>query len=549
MISTLQQQRYSYQPKVPDIFTRGLHRLQVVESETTSAYSNIEEIKTLFPNSFGRPTIEFISGSTILPSPVLRVGIVLSGGQAPGGHSLIAGLFDGLKQGNPESRLFGFIGGPIGILHNELKELTANMIDFYRNTGGFDLIGSDRTKIESQKDFAVALDVCRQNQLNALVIVGGDDSNTNVALLAEYFMQQNSDIIVTGCPKTIDGDLKNSHIEVSFGFDTATKTYSEIIGNISRDVLSSKKYWHFIRLMGRSASHITLECSLRCEPDIALISEEIEKTQISLKDLISSMVETIVRRAISGKPYGIVLLPEGVVEYLPGLRQLLLQLNEILPKNLSEDESEILSQLSDNAREIFLSLPPSIRQQLLVERDPHGNVQVSRIETERLFIHLISKLLKTKYPDVRFEAITHFLGYEGRCGFPSNFDTNYAYNLGLTSYLLILHQKSGYIAWIQNLDRSLKDWSPGGGPITMMMNMERRSGENKPVIKKELVDLEGKAFQRFSHYRNTWVEEDTYIFPGPIQYFGPPEICDTAPLTLLLEKGMYIPSPYPSFQK
>lgn len=544
--SPLQIARASYQPKVP----KALKGYVVInEGEKTESADDQEEIKKLFPNTYGMPLLSFAEGEKKDYEPI-NVGVILSGGQAPGGHNVICGIFDGIKKLNPDSRLYGFLDGPIGLVEHKYKELTAEIIDEYRNTGGFDIIGSGRTKLETEEQFKKGAEICKKLNIQAIVIIGGDDSNTNACVLAEYYKQHNYDIQVIGCPKTIDGDLKNEMIEVSFGFDTACKVYSELIGNIQRDASSSKKYYHFIRLMGRSASHITLECALQSQPIIALISEEVEAKKLTLNDIVEDIVNIIVDRANHGLNYGTVLIPEGLIEFIPAMKKLIAELNDMLAHNddfaalqsPEEQREYVKSKLTPDSLAIYRSLPKSIAHQLTLDRDPHGNVHVSSIETEKLLIDMVAKRLAQlkavgKY-NGKFSTINHFFGYEGRCAIPSNFDANYTYSLGITASILIAEGKTGYMAAVRNLTDPAEEWQAGGVPITMLMNMERRHGKMKPVIQKALVDLEGEPFKFFAKHREKWADpESDFIYPGPIQYFGPTEVCDQPTRTLLLEKG------------
>lgn len=542
--SPLQIARASYQPKLP-ISLQG--NVVLKEGAATESVGDQGEIKVLFPNTYGMPVITFEAGEK-KTYPSLNVGVILSGGQAPGGHNVICGLFDGIKKLNPESKLYGFLGGPIGLVDHNYKELTKEIIDQYRNTGGFDIIGSGRTKLEEKWQYDNGKEICEELGIKAIVIIGGDDSNTNACVLAEYYKQNNADIQVIGCPKTIDGDLKNEVIETSFGFDTACKVYSELIGNIQRDASSAQKYWHFIRLMGRSASHITLECALQSQPNICLISEEVSEKNMTLNSIVEQIVEVIVGRSGHGKDYGTILIPEGLIEFIPAMKKLIADLNEILAHNedfaalKSEDEQReyVKSVLKSESLETYRSLPKNIARQLTLDRDPHGNVQVSLIETEKLLIDMVAKRLaqlkaEGKYKG-KFSAINHFFGYEGRCAIPSNFDADYTYSLGVTASILIGEGKTGYMSSVRNLTQPTDQWIAGGVPITMMMNMERRHGEMKPVIQKALVRLDGAPFKFFEKYRDKWADHETdFVYPGPIQYFGPPEICDQPTKTLLLE--------------
>ncbi|MDR0641362.1 MAG: diphosphate--fructose-6-phosphate 1-phosphotransferase [Treponema sp.] len=549
-ISVLQKLRYGYRPKLPASLSLDTGDIGVEYGAPTESVSDHEALRELFKNTYGKPLVTFTRGGNAGIGQKLRVGVILSGGQAPGGHNVIAGLFDGLKKGNGESRLYGFLGGPSGLIDNKTVEITADMVDEYRNTGGFDMIGSGRTKIESPEQFAASLETAKKLELSAVVIIGGDDSNTNAALLAEYFLAHGSSIKVIGCPKTIDGDLKNEFIESSFGFDTAVKTYSELIGNIERDANSAKKYWHFIKLMGRSASHIALECALQTQPNICLISEEVEAKKLSLKQIVDSLCDSIARRAAGGENFGVVLIPEGLVEFIPEMKTLIEELNDIMAANdgefakvEKESYQEIISwlarKLSGSSESLFLSLPAEIARQLLADRDPHGNVQVSRIETEKLLIGMVEKELaerkQAKTYKGKFSALGHFFGYEGRCAFPSNFDADYCYSLGFSAFVLIASGLTGYLSSVRNLSAPAEQWIAGGAPLTMMMNMEHRHGSQKPVIRKALVELEGAPFKSFTQNRDAWALKTSYLFPGAIQYFGPPEIADITTKTLKLE--------------
>ena len=540
--SALQIARASYQPKLP----AGLKgAVKVKEGAPTQSVDNQEEIKKLFPNTYGMPLVEFVKGEE-KNTARMNVGVILSGGQAPGGHNVITGLFDTLKSLNPENRLYGFILGPGGLVDHDYMELTADIIDEYRNTGGFDMIGSGRTKLEKEEQFEKGLEIIRQLDIKALVIIGGDDSNTNACVLAEYFAAKNYGVQVIGCPKTIDGDLKNDQIETSFGFDTATKVYSELIGNIERDCNSARKYWHFIKVMGRSASHIALECALQVQPNICLVSEEIEKEEKSLNDIVEYIAEIVAARAADGNNFGTVIIPEGLIEFIPAIKKLIAELNDILakPEVLSLDRSAQIDyvklNLSDENLAVFASLPTAVSRQLALNRDPHGNVQVSLIETEKLLSSMVAAKLerwkrKGKFVG-NFAAQHHFFGYEGRCAAPSNFDADYCYALGTSAAQLIASGKTGYMAIVKNTTAPSDQWVAGGVPITMMMNMERRNGEMKPVIRKALVELDGKPFQAFAAVRDTWAHETAYVYPGPIQYWGPAEVCDQPTKTLQLEQ-------------
>ncbi|MFP3089115.1 diphosphate--fructose-6-phosphate 1-phosphotransferase [Treponema sp. TIM-1] len=547
-ISALQKFRYAYKPKLPAGLAGEITEIALELGAPTESVSDQGELRELFKHTYGKPLVTFVTGKNEKIQKKLTVGVILSGGQAPGGHNVIAGLFDGLKKGNTDSKLYGFLGGPGGFTDNKALEITGDFIDHYRNTGGFDMIGSGRTKIETPEQFAAALETAKKLNLDAVVIIGGDDSNTNAALLAEYFLSQGSAVQVIGCPKTIDGDLKNQYIEASFGFDTAVKTYSELIGNIARDANSAKKYWHFIRLMGRSASHIALECALQTQPNICLISEEVEAKNFSLGRIVDQICDAVVKRAENKENFGVVLIPEGVVEFIPEMKKLIAELNDVIAVNAEtfatlggfEDQRAWLAGiLSPGSHSLFQSLPGEIAQQLIMDRDPHGNVQVSRIETEKLLISMVekklSKLKKAGTYGGKFSALGHFFGYEGRCAFPSNFDADYCYTLGFSAFVLIASGLTGYLSSVRNLTAPADQWTAGGVPLTMMMNMEHRKGSKKPVIKKALVELEGAPFKTFVEARDTWAVKTSFVFPGAIQYYGPPELCDQPTKTLRLE--------------
>ena len=541
--SALQIARAAYQPKMPKSLKGST---KAVEGEKTQSVADQEEIKKLFPNTYGIPVIRFEETNEKIEYPAINVGVILSGGQAPGGHNVISGLFDGIKKLNPASRLYGFILGPGGLVDHKYMELTAEIIDEYRNTGGFDIIGSGRTKLEKKEQFDKGLEILKELGIKALVIIGGDDSNTNACVLAEYYAAINAGVQVIGCPKTIDGDLKNKMIETSFGFDTACKVYSEVIGNIQRDCNSARKYWHFIKLMGRSASHIALECALQVQPNICIISEEVEAKNYSLDDIVTQIAEIVAKRAEKGDNFGTVLIPEGLIEFIPAMKKLIAELNDFLADNKefamikkSQQREYIISKLSPENSAIYASLPESVARQLSLDRDPHGNVQVSLIETEKLLSEMVGKKLaewkeQGKY-NGKFSALHHFFGYEGRCATPSNFDADYCYSLGVTASQLIANGKTGYMALVQNTTAPAENWVAGGVPITMMMNMEKRNGEMKPVIQKALVDLNGKPFKTFAANRENWAMNTEYVYPGPIQYFGPTEVCDQPTKTLQLE--------------
>ena len=540
--SLLQQERAAYLPKLP----KGLQGVvKVKEGEPTQSVGNQDEIRELFPNTYGMPLVEFVPGDEAV-SKKMNVGVILSGGQAPGGHNVITGLFDAIKKLNPENRLYGFILGPGGLVDHKYLEITAEIADEYRNTGGFDMIGSGRTKLEKVEQFEKGLEIIRKLDIQAIVIIGGDDSNTNACVLAEYYAAKNYGVQVIGCPKTIDGDLKNDQIETSFGFDTACKVYSELIGNIERDCNSARKYWHFIKVMGRSASHIALECALQCQPNICLISEEVETKEMSLNDVVDYIANAVADRAANGNNFGTVIIPEGLIEFIPAIKKLISQLNDVLAlpeaKNLSSSEQIDFakSHLTEENIAVFESLPTSVARQLALDRDPHGNVQVSLIETEKLLSEMVAqKLEKMKKEGTyqgKFSAQHHFFGYEGRCAAPSNFDADYCYALGTSAAQLIANGKTGYMAIVKNTTAPTDEWKAGGVPITMMMNMERRHGEMKPVIRKALVELDGKPFKTFAAQRDKWAKETCYIYPGPIQYWGPSSVCDRPTCTLALEQ-------------
>ncbi len=542
--SALQKARATYQPKLPIVLTAPV---KVVEGHATESVADREAIRQLFPNTYGLPEIRFEKNSNPAPGKPLNVGVILSGGQAPGGHNVISGLFDGIKKIHRDSRLFGFLMGPSGLVEHRYIELTAPIIDEYRNTGGFDIIGSGRTKLEKKEQFDKGLEILRELGITALVIIGGDDSNTNAAVLAEYYKATGAGVQVIGCPKTIDGDLKNTQIETSFGFDTATKVYSEVIGNIQRDCNSAKKYWHFIKLMGRSASHIALECALQTQPNICLISEEIEQKNMSLGQIVKYIAEIVAARAADGNNFGTVLVPEGLIEFIPEYKKLIRELNELLGANKdkvagmdNETLAEfILANLDAENVAALKELPESVARQLMLDRDPHGNVQVSLIETEKLLSDLVAAYLDADASFAanggKFSALHHFFGYEGRCADPSNFDADYCYSLGYNAAALINAGVTGYMSAVRNLVKPAVQWIPGGIPITMMMNIERRNAEDKPVIQKALVRLDGAPFLQFASKRDTWAHNTCYIYPGPIQYFGPAEVCDQPSMTLKYE--------------
>lgn len=542
--SALQKARASYQPKLPVVLTGAV---KAVEGHATQSVADQEEIQKLFPNTYGLPELKFEKNSTPTPSKPINVGVILSGGQAPGGHNVISGLFDGIKKVHRDSKLYGFLMGPSGFVDHKYMELTSAIIDEYRNTGGFDIIGSGRTKLETKEQFDKGLEILKELDIKALVIIGGDDSNTNAAVLAEYYKAINAGVQVIGCPKTIDGDLKNDVIETSFGFDTATKVYSEVIGNIQRDCNSAKKYYHFIKLMGRSASHIALECALQCQPNICIVSEEVEAKDMTLEQVVDSIADVVVKRAAKGMNFGTVLIPEGLIEFIPAVKRLIAELNDLLAKEAEafaqveagSQRQWILDHLSADNAAVYASLPEGVARQLSLDRDPHGNVQVSLIETEKLLSEMVGKRLAAlkaegKYTG-KFAAQHHFFGYEGRCADPSNFDADYCYALGFNAACLIRAGVTGYMSSVRNLTKPSVQWVAGGIPITMMMNMERRNGKMKPVIQKALVRLDGAPFLKFASQREEWAENTCYVYPGPIQYFGPAEVCDQPTMTLKYE--------------
>jgi diphosphate-dependent phosphofructokinase len=544
--SPLQTARAHYKPKLPATLNGNI---SLKEGAATQSVAHQNEIQEIFPHTYGLPIVEIESGSEPMKSALLNVGVILSGGQAPGGHNVIAGIFDGLKALNSENKLYGFLGGPSGLVDGHSIELTAPLIEEYRNTGGFDIIGSGRTKLEEHSQFDKGLQNCRNLGINALVIIGGDDSNTNACVLAEYYKSINANVQVIGCPKTIDGDLKNEMIEISFGFDTACKVYSELIGNIERDALSSKKYWHFIKLMGRSASHITLECVLQTHPNYAIISEEVQEKKLTMDQIVEDIARVITARADNNENFGVCLIPEGLIEFVPEVKKLISELNDLIAHKavffnaLETDDDKfqfINSHISAESSKAFNSFPKEIQTQLILDRDPHGNVMVSRIETEKLLIDMVSDKLKEWKAEGKFKgtftAVANFFGYEGRCAAPSNFDADYTYSLGYVSAVLIGSGRTGYMAMVRNLTDSVKQWLPGGVPITMLMNLEKRHGHMKPVIQKALVKLDGKPFKEFTKNRGEWSVKSSFVFPGPIQYFGPTEVCDATTRTLQLEK-------------
>ena len=549
-LSPLQIARYEYSPKLPEMLKNDISSIKAVEGKATESVSDQAEIKALFPNTYGMKEVAFEKGENHSEKKRQVVGVILSGGQAPGGHNVITGLYDALKKADKDNVLLGFKNGPSGLLEDDYVEFTDEFINEYRNTGGFDIIGSGRTKLETEEQFKIVGEVARKHALNAIVIIGGDDSNTNAAVLAEYMARENTGVQVIGCPKTIDGDLKNDVIEISFGFDTATKTYSELIGNIERDANSAKKYWHFIKVMGRSASHIALECALETQPNVCLISEEIEEKGMSLSQIADLIADSVAKRAANGNNFGVVIIPEGLIEFVPEVKKLIAELNDLMA--IKADEFGALTEWDDKyafmqknltkaSFDVFAFLPLDIEKQLLMDRDPHGNVQVSRIETDKLLIALVGKKLaemkaEGKY-NGKFNGLNHFFGYEGRCAFPSNFDADYCYSLGYNAFMLISYGYTGYLSTITNLSAPATEWKAGGIPITKMMNLEQRHGEKKPVIRKALVELDGAPFKYFASVRDKWAVETCYTFPGAIQYYGPASVCDLTTRTLALEQG------------
>ena len=542
--SALQIARAAYQPKLP----AGLRgNVSIKEGAPTQSVGNQEEIKALFPNTYGMPLVEFVPSDEKKEYAPMNIGIILSGGQAPGGHNVICGLYDELKKQNAGNKLYGFLMGPGGLVDHKYIELTDAVIDEYRNTGGFDMIGSGRTKLEKEEQFESGLEIIRELGIKAIVIIGGDDSNTNACVLAEYYAAKNYGVQVIGCPKTIDGDLKNDQIETSFGFDTACKTYAEVIGNIQRDANSARKYWHFIKLMGRSASHIALECALQCQPNVCIVSEEVEAKNQTLDDIVTYIAGVVAKRAENGNNFGTVLIPEGLIEFIPAMKKLIAELNDLLATPeaagvAADDQRQwIISHLSKENAAIYESLPEGVAKQLSMERDPHGNVQVSLIETEKLLSEMVGKKLAAWKKEGKFvgkfAAQHHFFGYEGRCAAPSNYDADYCYALGTSAAQLVANGKTGYMAIVKNTTAPAEEWVAGGVPITMMMNMEQRNGEMKPVIRKALVFLDGAPFKEFAAHREDWALNTRFVYPGPIQYFGPSEVCDQCTMTLKLEQG------------
>lgn len=545
-VSALEKARSQYRPKLPAVLDRHGARVAPLEGDTSKSVSHQEQIREQFPNTYGLPLIHFAGPSQAEYKPA-NVGVILSGGQAPGGHNVIAGLYDGIRTLSSKSKLVGFLGGPDGLIHDHSIELTSPIIEKYRNTGGFDIIGSGRTKLAAQDQFDAALETCRAHDLDAVVVIGGDDSNTNACMLAEYYASINAGIQVIGCPKTIDGDLKNEYIEASFGTDTACKLYAELIGNIMRDAMSARKYWHFIKLMGRSASHVTLECALQTQPNIALIAEEVAANETTLAAIVSQIADVVIQRANDGHHFGVALIPEGVIEFIPEMKALIGELNDLLAHR--EELQDALPAAADvtaltalgltaHSAEVYASLPEDIQQQLVMDRDSHGNVQVSRIETEQLLIEMVSKVVEQRQPGTKFSTHAHFFGYEGRCAAPSNFDADYCYALGFTASALIGSGRTGYIAAVRELEGPARDRLPCGVPITALMTIERRHGKEVPVIEKALVELTGRPFQRFTELREGWATENAYIYPGPIQYFGDPSVADACTITLQLEREL-----------
>jgi len=551
-LSNLQLARYQYAPKLPGMLRNGISEICVRNGGATESVADQEKIKTLFPNTYGKNEITFEKGQNTSEAKKQTVGVILSGGQAPGGHNVICGLYDALKATDKENVLYGFKGGPSGLIDDDYIIFDDEYINAYRNTGGFDIIGSGRTKLETEAQFAVVEENCKKHGINALVIIGGDDSNTNAAVLAEYFAAHNSGIQVIGCPKTIDGDLKNEDIECSFGFDTATKTYAEIVGNIERDANSAKKYWHFVKVMGRSASHVAMETALQTRPNICLIGEEVAAKKMSLAQITDYIADSVANRAAKGWNFGVAIIPEGIVEFVPEFSVLIAEINELLA---GEEKAEafnalatweekyafIQAGLTSASMAVFAILPQAIQQQLFLERDPHGNVQVSLIESEKLFSEMVKNNLRQRKAagtyNGKFSPLHHFLGYEGRCAFPSNFDADYCYSLGYNAFMLIQYGYTGYLSKVSNLSKPAEEWVAGGMPITKMMNIERRHGADKPVIRKALVELEGAPFKFFAANRQQWAVDTCYVYPGAIQYWGPSEVCDATTKTLALEKA------------
>ena len=553
-LSPLQKARYEYTPKLPGMLRGGISEISVKVGAATQSVADQDKIKALFPNTYGKEEITFVKGTNTSAAKKQVVGVILSGGQAPGGHNVISGLYDALKATNKDNVLLGFKGGPDGLLNNDYVEFDDKFIDAYRNTGGFDIIGSGRTKLETEEQFAIVAENAKKNGLTAIVIIGGDDSNTNAATLAENMAANNTGIQVIGCPKTIDGDLKNEDIEASFGFDTATKTYSELIGNIERDANSAKKYWHFIKVMGRSASHVALECALETQPNICLIGEEVAAKKMSLAQITNYIADAVEKRGNNGENFGVAIIPEGIVEFVPEFSALIAEINELLAGDATAKFNAlpdwnakyefIKAGLTADAFKVFDILPQGIQQQLFLERDPHGNVQVSLIESEKLFAEMVGAELKKRKEagtyKGKFGTQHHFFGYEGRCAFPSNFDADYCYSLGYNAFMLIQYGYTGYLSKVSNLAKPAEEWNAGGMPITKMMNMERRNGKDKPVIRKALVELDGAPFKYFEAHREEWAVKTCFTYPGAIQYYGPASVCDLTTRTLALEKGQKI---------
>ena len=550
-LSPLQIARYQYNPKLPGMLRNGIAEISVKTGNPTQSVADQEKIQALFPNTYGKEEITFQKGTNTSSAKKQVVGVILSGGQAPGGHNVVCGLYDALKATSKDNELYGFKGGPSGLLEDSYIIFDDEYINQFRNTGGFEIIGSGRTKLETEEQFAVVAENCKKHGITALVIIGGDDSNTNAAVLAEYMAAHNTGVQVIGCPKTIDGDLKNEDIECSFGFDTATKTYSEIIGNIQRDANSAKKYWHFVKVMGRSASHVALECALETQPNICLIGEEVAAKKMSLAQIADYIADSVAARAAKGWNFGVAIIPEGIVEFVPEFSVLIAEINELLAgakadafnalASWEEKYAFIEKGLTKESMAVFAILPQSIQQQLFLERDPHGNVQVSLIESEKLFSEMVKANLAARKANGtyngKFSALHHFLGYEGRCAFPSNFDADYCYSLGYNAFMLISYGYTGYLSKVSNLQAPAEEWVAGGMPITKMMNIERRHGADKPVIRKALVELDGAPFKFFCQNREQWAVETCYLYPGAIQYFGPSEVCDATTKTLALEKA------------
>ncbi len=550
-ISPLQVERLQYTPKLPGMLRAGISEITVKEGAPTQSVADQDKIAALFPNTYGKNEITFVKGANTSAAKKQVVGVILSGGQAPGGHNVVCGLYDALKATDKDNVLLGFKNGPSGLIEDDCLEFTDEYINEFRNTGGFDIIGSGRTKIETEEQYKASAETAKKHGLTALVIIGGDDSNTNAAVLAEYFAANNLGVQVIGCPKTIDGDLKNDDIECSFGFDTATKTYSELIGNIERDANSAKKYWHFIKVMGRSASHVALECALETQPNICLIGEEVAAKKQSLSEIADYIADSVVARAAKGMNFGVAIIPEGIVEFVPEFGTLIKEINELLAgektaefnalPSWSDKYAFIKNGLTEASFKVFDILPEGIQKQLFLERDPHGNVQVSLIESEKLFSELVANKLEERRKagtyNGSFKTLHHFFGYEGRCAFPSNFDADYCYSLGYNAFMLIQYGYTGYLSKISNLSKPAEQWVAGGMPITKMMNMERRNGEDKPVIRKALVELDGAPFKYFAEHRGEWAVNTDYTYPGAIQYYGPSSVCDLTTRTLALEKG------------